>query len=120
MTNDKIVVCYVKVPVTFSIRPNQRIALDEHGSKIRNPNTKNHWETEFFTVEEALNIAYGFPDGECNITDPSGKIVAKPMAENENEVALESASFTLGRSMTRMAVVAVYKDGTFEFVRMEK
>ena len=81
---------------------------------------KNHWETEFFTVEEALNIAYGFPDGKCNVTDSSGKIVAKPMTENESETELVNASFTLGKSMTRMAVVVVYKDGTFEFVRMEK
>jgi len=111
------IVCYIELPVIVHIDPVYTKACDKRGRTLKKKKGSYNEELEpsWFTVEQALNIAYGFPDGNCNEISPSGKIVGKPMPEEESE-ALEDASFMLRRRHTLTVWAAVKKDGTFEIL----
>lgn len=113
--DDEDVVCYIELPVSVHINPKYTKAYDKRGRTLKKPSYNKEIEPNWFTVEEALNVFYGFPDGKCNELSPEGKIVGKPMPEEESK-ALEDAAFMVHRGHKLTIWAAVKKDGTFEIL----
>ncbi len=63
-------------------------------------------------VNQAFNIAWGFPDGNCNYVNDDGVIVSKPEADNPD--FCEAAS-NMHRNQIVNIEVSVHKDGSKSF-----
>lgn len=115
--DEKDIVCYIELPVKVHINPTYTKAYDKRGKLLKKKVYNKDLEPAWWSVEQALNIAYGFPDGKCNELSPDGKIVGKPMPE-EAERALQDAAFMVRRGQSISVWAAVKKDGTFEILEV--
>lgn len=95
---------YVSLVDTTTTNP----IIHQYKRAIRVPGPSGEETTE---AQIALNVAWGFGDGACNVLDPSsGKLVGKFGADNHIEFT--SAHHNLHRSEQVFIVVYVHKDGT--------
>jgi hypothetical protein len=64
-------------------------------------------------AQHEINVAFGFPDGNCNELDEDDFMVPKPCDERE---ALEAAHYRLHRTTILAVHVNIRKDGSKEMV----
>lgn len=95
------VVCYIEQHLSVHVDPDLAYARTVNGDITAGD----------YTLSEALNIAYGFSDGNCCEKDAKGVYVYKPAPPGTHE-ALEAARFKLERSFEIRIRFVVYSDGT--------